>query len=150
MIDRDVTICAVDPGSSRSGVVLMHVPHNKTPALKGYWEVTGGPEGFLDWWQHRPAHDVLVVEDYIVRKGVPSDHKALRTVGFLRATEPEATFQMPAGRKKAVSNDALKRLGLYLPGEPLRNAVEAARHAVLWLKNQGHRPTIEVGWPDVE
>jgi hypothetical protein len=142
-------ICSVDPGAQRTGVALLRVQDNTTPELFEYWDIPGGPEGFTTWWAHKPGYDVLVVEDYIVRQGVHTDHLALQTVGFLRATEPDAIFQMPAGRKVMVSNDVLKRLGLYLTGNKNRNAIEAIRHTILYLRNQHHIPTLRVGFPDV-
>lgn len=136
-------ILAVDPGV-RSGVALLDVPNDKTPVLLMHDEVYGGLSGFHEWWDMRPDYDVLVVEDYIVRRGVPGNVEPLRIIGYLHPWTP--VMQPPAGRKQAVSDDALKRLGLYLPGEPQRNAREAVRHGVLYLKHHRHLPTLIAGW----
>lgn len=128
----------------RTGVALLDVPNDKAPILISHEEVYGGLSGFHEWWQNRPDYDVLVVEDYIVRRGVPGNVEPLRIIGYLHPYTP--VLQPPAGRKQAVSDDVLKRLGLYLPGEPQRNAREAVRHAVLWLKKHRHLPTMRVGW----
>lgn len=137
-------ILGVDPGSTRSGVALLNVPQNDLPTIVGKWLVEGGPDGFLRWWDAKPDYDVLVCEDYIVRQGVPSQHTALRTVGFLKGVEPYGVFQVPAARKVQVSDDALRRLGLY---ETQRDIREGIRHCIIYLKKSKHLPTLEKGWP---
>lgn len=136
-------ILCVDPGGVRTGLALIEFTPTTIPILVGKWLVVGGPDGFLRWWRYKPAYDILVVEDYIVRQGVPSTHLALKTVGYLKGTEPDAIFQSPAGRKKVVSDDALKRLGLY---ETQRDIKEAVRHSIVYLKRQKHLPTLHQGW----
>ena len=128
----------------RTGVALLDVPSTKPPALISHEEVSGGLSGFHEWWDLRPSYDVLVVEDYIPRRGVPGNQEPQRIIGYLHPYTP--VLQPPAGRKQAVSDDVLKRLGLHLPGEPHRNEREAVRHAVWWLKKQRHLPTIRAGW----
>jgi hypothetical protein len=146
------TILAVDPGK-RTGVAFIEYDNDTAPKLLNSSEVYGGAEGFRLWWQmFAPNYDTLVAENFISREGVYGvDTEPLRVLGFLGQFNP--VLQTPAGRKKAVPDDALKRLGLYLPGEKNRNAREAVRHAVWWLKNQGHRPTIRkafvsINWGD--
>lgn len=136
-------ILAVDPGV-RSGVALLDVPNTKPPVLMSHEDISGGLSGFHEWWDLRPSYDVLVVEDYIPRRGVPGNQEPQRIIGYLYPYTP--VLQAPAGRKQAVSDDVLKRLGLYLPGEPNRNAREAVRHGIWWLKKQRHLPTLKVGW----
>lgn len=137
-------VLGVDPGV-RTGVALLEVLDNTAPVLIAYEEVYGGVEGFREWWKTRPAYDVLVVEDFILRGGVHGVNiEPVRVIEFLAPFTP--VLQTPAGRKVAVSDKVLKRLGLYLPGERLRNAREAVRHAVWWVKSQHHIPTLRVGW----
>lgn len=136
-------ILGIDPGM-RTGVALLDVPNDKPPALIFHEEISGGLSGFHEWWDLRPEYDVLVVEDYIPRRGVPGNVEPLRIIGYLHPYGP--VLQAPAGRKQAVSDDVLKRLGLHLPGEPHRNEREAVRHAVWWLKKQRHLPTLKSGW----
>lgn len=138
-------ILGVDPGQ-RTGVALIEVTDETAPVLVGYWEVYGGVTGFREWWKTRPEYDVLVAERYITRGGVVQKdaHYPQQVLGFLDTYNP--VLQTPAGRQQAVSNGSLKALGLYLPGEGLRNAREALRHCVWYLKSQHHRPTLITGW----
>lgn len=146
------TILAIDPGK-RTGVAAIDYQEDRAPVLIQSAEIYNGVEGFHTWWQMaNPRYDVLVVENFIPREGVFGiDHEPLKVIGFLSQFKP--ILQSPAGRKKAVPDSALKRLDLYLPGEKNRNAREAVRHAVWWLKNQGHKPTIRkafvsINWGD--
>lgn len=138
-------ILSVDPGE-RTGIALLEVLDDEPPRLIFHDEVYGGVEGFIHWWDTRPDYDVLIAEDYVPRPGTPQTNSTApqRVLGFLSPWHP--VVQNPAGRLKAVSNEVLKRLGLYLPGEPLRNAREAVRHGVIYLKRQRHLPTIRAGW----
>lgn len=139
-------ILGVDPGK-RTGVALIEVTDETAPVLVGYWEVYGGVSGFREWWKTHPDYDVLVAERYITRGGVVQKdaHHPQQVLGFLDQFDP--ILQTPAGRQNAVSDAALRALGLYLPGKTLRNAREAARHAVWYLKSKHHRPTLKKGWP---
>lgn len=139
-------ILGVDPGK-RTGVALIEVTDETAPVLVGYWEVCGGASGFRQWWKTRPDYDVLVAERYITRGGVPQNnaHHPIGVLAFLEQFNP--VLQTPAGRQKGVSDGSLRALGLHLPGQALRNAREAVRHAVWYLKSQHHRPTLLKGWP---
>jgi hypothetical protein len=139
-------ILGIDPGM-RTGIALISAQTDQPATLLFSEEVSGGLAGFEQWWNDRPDYDILVCEDFIPRQGVHGIvHEPNRIIGFLHPWFP--VMQPPAGRKKAVSNDVLKRLGMYLPGEPQRNALEAVRHAVVYLKAHRHIPTLRAGWPD--
>lgn len=136
----------VDPGE-RTGVAYLEVTEDATPVLVHYEEVYGGAAGFKRWWDtNRPmAHDKLIVEDFILRGGVHGVNiEPVRVIEFLRPHHP--IMQPPAGRRVAVSDAVLKRLGVHLPGERLRNAREAVRHVIWRLKGERHMPTLRVGW----
>jgi hypothetical protein len=138
-------VLGIDPGV-RTGVAYLDVPEDAAPVLIAYEEVYGGVSGFKKWWATHPPYDVLVCEDFILRGGVKGVNiEPVRIIEFLAPFGP--IMQPPAGREKSVSNAALKRLGLYLPGERLRNAREAVRHAVWHVKKSLHKPTLRVGWP---
>lgn len=137
-------VLGVDPGV-RTGVAYLEVPEDAPPVLIAYEEVYGGVTGFKKWWATHSPHDVLVVEDFILRGGVKGVNiEPVKIIEFLSEFGPH--MQSPAGREKSVSNESLKRLGLYLPGQPLRNAREAVRHAVWHVKKSGHVPTLRKGW----
>ncbi len=143
---------AVDPGVKRTGVATF-LYDDTTVELGPHEEVYGGLSGMLEWLDLKVPTFVshFVVEDYQVHR-TAGDPNGLRIIGaiemwaYLHARKP-VILQPAAGRKQAVSNDALKRLGWYFPGEPQRNLLEAVRHGVWWLKNQKHPAILNGGWP---
>jgi len=142
-----VIVLGVDPGV-RTGVAYLEVPEDATPILIAYEEVYGGVTGFKKWWSTHQPYDVLVVEDFILRGGVKGVNiEPVKIIEFLSEFGPH--MQSPAGRLQGVSDKVLKRMGLYLPGERLRNAREAVRHSVWFLKRQYHVPTLKAGWSGV-
>lgn len=143
------TILSIDPGK-RTGVAVVTFDDETAPVLEQKWEVYGGLEGFKNFWGLlKPEYDILLCEKFTPREGVKGiDYTPMGTIGWLSQFDP--IMQPPAGRKKAVPDSALKRLGLYLPGEPNRNAREAVRHAVWYLKNHGHKPTIRKGFVNID
>lgn len=138
-------ILAIDPGET-TGYAVFEYTETDPATLFEYGEIPGGLQVFMEWWQQQSIKfDVLVAEDFILRGGVKLPNTtALRILGFLAPYAP--VLQPPAGRKKAVSDDVLKRLGMYLPGKQYRNAREAVRHGVWYLKRQQHLPTLQYGW----
>lgn len=138
-------ILSIDPGK-RTGVAVVRADDGP-PELLHREEVYGGLDGFKEWWPKGIDYDVLIVENYIPRAGVSQKDSGdpQRVIGWLSQFDP--LLRPPAGRKRAVSDDALKRLGMYLPGEPNRNAREAIRHAIGYLKSNLHEPTLRMGWP---
>lgn len=147
-------ILGVDPGSKRSGICLLEC-WDESYTLESSGEVYDGVEGMIEHLDvrggmYRP--DLIVVEDYEVRRGQAGDPRGLEVIGAIKSWAYHngrrwVKIQSPAGRKVAVSDDALKRLGLYLPGEAQRNAREAVRHAVIAAKNFGIMSILSKGWP---
>jgi hypothetical protein len=136
----------IDPGE-RTGVAYLDVAEDAAPVLIHYEEVYGGLEGFKMWWETKPIdYDKLIAEQYIVRQGTSqkNSYAPMHIVGFLSQFDP--ILQVPAGRRVSVSDAVLKRLGVHLPGERLRNAREAVRHVIWRLKQERHMPTLRVGW----
>lgn len=144
-------ILSIDPGK-RTGVAFIEYDDETLPSLLWSGEVYGGLEGFRSWWGHSTIpmqYDLLVVEQFKPREGVKGiDYEPMGIIGWLSQFEP--IMQTASGRKRGVPDEALKRLGLYLPGEPQRNAREAVRHAVWKLKNDGHKPTIRRGFVNID
>lgn len=149
-------ILGIDPGSEHTGVCLLEATEDDLTYEQGL-EVHGGPEGVIAHLRlvggiYKP--DVTVVEGYEVRRGQAGDPHGLEVIGAVKfwladnALLP-AVIQPAAGRKQAVSDEALKRLGLYFSGKQNRNLKEAVRHAVWWAKKQKHLPTLRKGWPNV-
>lgn len=149
-------ILAVDPGK-RTGIVLVHFSDDAPAHPVASWDVPGGLEGWADWITEHQESFVhsdffIVYERFIPREGthgVGTD--APEVIGALCTWAKDwgipAVPQPPAGRMKAVPNKVLDKFYPF-KGKAERNEKEAFRHAIWYLKNAKHIPTITKGWLD--
>lgn len=141
-------ILGVDPGADRTGMASINASDNRV-TLIGDWEVGGGTEGFIDQAPHIPAYDLVIIEDYVIHRAA-GDPRGLEIIGILKYLgskyDVPVRLQPAAGRKKAVPDDVLKRLGMYEGGDANRNSREAIRHVIWYLKEQAHVPTLLQGY----
>lgn len=155
-------ILAVDPGK-RTGIALMHFEDDEAVEVVATWDVSGSVEGFINWLDDHTntLYDsgvmdcdglFVVYENFIPREGKHGvEDDASRVLGALAYWAHDnglpAVPQPPAGRLKAVPNEVLDKFYVF-SGNKDRNVKEAARHAVWYLKNAMHMPTIQKGWGD--
>lgn len=136
----------IDPGK-RTGACWIMVNKGGI-SLNSYYDIPGGVEGFVQWWgaQHMQydAQDITCIyEGFTTREGkFGIDHTPERVIGALKALASRDGVDLieraPAGRKRQVPDEVLKSMGLHLAGERNRNAREAVRHVVAYLKSQKH------------
>lgn len=150
------TILGLDPGGvgGDTGLVLTLIEPDQTPTLVSHRVVEGGYDGFIDALGTDASlmdllmeADVLIVEHFVNRNIPGADLTPVLIEGVVRYLRPDAVLSQAAGKNTAVSDEALKNLGLYFPGDHHRDRTEAARHLVRWLKNAHHIPTLKKGWP---
>ncbi len=133
----------IDPGR-RTGAAVV-VDYGTRLYLSEHSDIPGGAEGFIDWWHHSTyaCPDLIIFEGFTLREGKSGvDITPRDVIGAIKALADNSRIptveRAPAGRKKQVSDAFLKRLGLYLAGEPNRNAREAVRHVICHLKTLKH------------
>lgn len=138
-------VIGIDPGARRTGVCLFNVDKL---SIVGSWDVDGGAQGFIDFVPELPIKTVaaVIVEDYIPFKAA-GDPRGLEIIGVVRYLRPDMILQSPQGRKAAIPDEVLKRLGWYLPGEQHRNEREAIRHIAWYLKQQKNLEFVKKAWP---
>lgn len=156
------TILSIDPSGDprgHTGISLIGYDEiNHAHALAG-WAVQGGVDGFRDWYAYLPSEldpassrwvepkfDTVIVEQFIDRQIRGADRSALLVEGVVRYLWPNVVLSPASGKNTAVPDATLKRLGLYDDKSHHHDVREANRHAVRWLKNQGHKPTLLAGW----
>jgi len=151
-------LVSIDPGDrgGDTGIVILEYQFNQAAELYVDFTVPGGTENFSYWLEENAASTVewahiatVIVEDFEPRLGTPvKSYEPAQIVGICRYLW-NATPVTPSGRKTAVPDKVLDRLGLYdFPGDHHGDRREAARHAVRWLKDNNHAPTMQKGWPD--
>lgn len=142
-------VLGIDPGGA-TGLCTYDTDSPLTPALM---EVGPGVRGFVGWWQssERFAHyDAVVCESFrLDDRTKKPDLTPVEIIGFLKGVGVPVIFQTPGQAKSLITNAVLKRAGLY----PKRGSVggghttDALRHALYYLVNRKHRPTVELLWP---
>lgn len=147
-------LLAIDPGGQdgHTGVCLFEYDDETPITLLASWAVPNGVEGFKELYRdelHKARPDVVVCEKFVNRNIPGADLSALLVEGVVRYLYPQTNFQQAAGKNSAVSDEALRNLGLYDigRGDHHRDRTEAARHAVWLLLKLRHLPTIKSGWP---
>jgi len=145
------SILSFDPAGKGGDTGIVHLRYTDTqpPVVVDSWAVSGGYDEFCVWLRKYgmflPNH--VIVETFIHFKDIHIETTPILIEGAIRYVWPNAILSPASGKNKAVPDDVLKRLGLYIGGDHHRDRLEANRHAVRWLKNQRHVPTLRAGWP---
>lgn len=143
-------ILSLDPGGT-TGYMIGTVEPNSTLTIERSGQIKNSLRGFLDFhWDVLESEniDLIICENFELREGIyGADLSPVYIIGALEALYSTTTiaYQGPY-QKPLVDDDRLKKLGLYEPGKPHRN--DAVRHAVIYLRNTKHMPTLEAGWKE--
>ncbi len=140
-------LLGIDPGV-RSGIAFLSVTDDAIELVEQR-DIPGGLAGFDNWWQgeslviNGQGVSRIIMEDFITREGkFGVDHTPERIIGAVTTLANQLriplTLRPPSGRLRQVPDVVLKRMGLHLQGKANRNAKEAVRHCVAWLKAQKH------------
>lgn len=139
-------LLCVDPGGDKghTGVVLLTYGPDTLPEVVGAWALPGGVAGVWDF--ELPKFDHAVVEHFINRNRFGADLSVVAAEGAIRTRLLQSgkpfTLQPAAGKNSMVPDKVLKGLGMWFTGDHHHDRTEAARHGLLWLKRQRHRPTL--------
>lgn len=143
-------ILSLDPGGT-TGVALIESQEDTEPQLLWATQVNGGLAGFMDFYLNEIKQfplDLIVCESFTLREGIyGADLSPVYIIGaleaFNRASKVEIKYQAPS--QKSLCDDArLKKMGLHQRGK--QHANDAIRHAIIYLRNSLHKPTLKLGW----
>ena len=152
VLRRMTRLLSIDPGGKGgdTGIVLLEYNVKTLPKMVESWAVGDGLDGFRKWlevyWLVAFA-DVHIVETFVHFKNIQIETTPILIEGAVRFKWPDTILSPASGKNTAVPDDVLKRLGLYIAGDHHRDRLEAVRHAIRYLKNQRHIPTLKAGWP---
>ena len=141
-------VLSIDPGGKGgdTGIVLLRYRDDEAPTLVTSWAVGNGLDGFRDWyinaWYGLGIADTVIVEQFVHFKAVQIETTPILIEGVVRFIWPDVVLSPASGKNTAVPDEVMKRLGLYIAGDHHRDRNEACRHALRWLKNQKHVPTL--------
>lgn len=141
-------ILSIDPGGT-TGVAIISFSAKTEPVISYFEEIPGGLHGFMDWYRGSKkfmSWDIVVCENFTLRQNVKfPDLSPVYIIGALESLEwpNEIVYQAPA--QKSLCNDArLKLMKMHKPGKGHAN--DAIRHAIIYLRNKKHLPTLMLGW----
>ncbi len=157
-------LLSIDPGRN-TGVALGYYDEQTAYTLEDRWQVHGGLDGFINWWRYdRPLFDELVVERFdLADNEFKADLTPVHIEGALRcmftghvAYQPRTdkgrlTGYPPEAKEKhqreRIRNLWLDQFGLFVPGEDNQDSNDAIVHALVYLKQRRHLPTMRHYWP---
>jgi hypothetical protein len=145
---------ALDPGGT-TGVAIFDYEHDSAPVMVMNDQIPGSLDGFIEWYLDRkPKYDWdhVVCEDFTLRLNVKfPDLSPVYIIGALNAIEWDVadnlTMQQPS-MKSLCDDSRLKKMALHTPG--FGHANDAVRHAIIYLRNKKHMPTLRLGWASEE
>lgn len=153
------TLLSIDPGgkgTGHTGIVRLLYSETEAPLLIESWAVPDGLDGWLAWhgehvddhWTEEPYE---VVCEHFVNRNVPgADLTPCFIEGSVRTLYRHAALQPAAGKNTAVPDTAMAALGFSkkeFKGDHHGDRWEALRHAIWFLKQKRHIPTLRAGWP---
>lgn len=144
-----MNLLSLDPGKC-TGWSLWIVRDDAPIDLIDYGQVSGGVDGFVDWWRKMQqgglSWDTVVSESFRLDGRTPSPDLTPKLIeGALAVLWPRSVIYQANTYKVHAPDDLLKRAGLWQKGMPHAN--DAIRHAIAWAKLSGHLPTIKWLWP---
>jgi hypothetical protein len=143
-------ILSLDPGGT-TGYMIATVSPDSELNIERSGQIKNSLNGFLDFhWDVLEDEDInlVVCESFTLREGIyGADLSPVYIIGALEALYPaiEIVYQEPK-LKPLCDDDRLKKLGLHEPGKQHRN--DAVRHAIIYLRNNKHIPTLVAGWKE--
>lgn len=142
-------LLCIDPGGT-SGISMLEYSEAESPKLVFHTQVENGLQGFIKFYDEfymKLAWDKIVCESFTLRTAVKfPDLSPVYIIGALEvlAGPISITYQPPTS-KPLCDDSVLKRIGMHLPGKGHAN--DSTRHGIIYLRNQKHRPTLELAWP---
>lgn len=141
------SILSFDPAGKGgdTGIVHLVVTDVTRPVLLNSWAVSDGFDGFCEWAYDIGSMldpDVCIVEHFVHFTDIKIESTPMLIEGVIRYLWPNTILSPASGKNTSVPDDVLKKLGMYFPGDHHRDRTEAARHAIRYLKQQKHIPTL--------
>lgn len=142
--EEDQYVLAFDPGGT-TGMALVRF-NSKEVSLSVLAQIEDGVPGFYDNLFEVPGGygtNINLVSEKWVETGVKgADHTPLVIEGVQYAFWPDQMQYQTPSQKHDITDELLQELGVWTPGKP--HQMDALRHALVWLRNQMHMPTLKM------
>lgn len=168
------TILSIDPSGSpagHSGIALVQYGDDTPATLLASWAVQGGLEPFRQWLSDHTTHsgkawvhstsawddlgeayyiDTVIVEHFVNRNVPGADISPVGMEYVVRWLWPDAVLSPASGKNSKFPDCNMENLGFSkkdFAGDHHGDRWEALRHALVWLKSEGHIPTLRKAFP---
>ena len=142
--EPDQYILSFDPGGT-TGMCLIRYNKNELN-LSLLAQISDGHMGFYDNLVGVPGGygtpTTIVSEKWVEHDVDGADRTPLVIEGIQYAFWPDQVVYQTPDMKHMISDDLLKEIGVWTPGKP--HQMDALRHALVFLRNQMHQPTLEM------
>jgi len=143
-------VLGMDPGGT-TGVALLRYTDDTLPELLYLHQIPDGMEGFYDFFEDSyPDRTMTIVSEKWKERNVKGADRSPQYIegmqygwwahSLKRDPNPGLVYQYPEV-KFLVPDEWLKEQNLWTPGK--RHQMDALIHAIVFLRNSGHKPTIE-------
>lgn len=111
--------------------VIGHIPDGRVGYLAAF-------DGMQFGW---PTNQDIVSEQWVERNIPGVDREPIYIEGVQYALWQDNVYYQTPDMKSLIPDEKLKELGIWREGQ--RHAMDAVIHLLIWLRNQGHKPTIQ-------
>lgn len=165
-------ILSIDPGQN-TGIALGSYSAITPYTLDYRWQVHGGVEGFINWWESNTERvgwaDTIVCESFELRRTntFQADIEPKAIEGALRVFTHYSDYEIAwqtaaqkasligypesadtADKRQRLRYEFLDRFGLFKAGTENDDSNDAITHALVYLRSVKHAPTLHTFWPD--
>lgn len=144
-------ILSIDPGGKGgdTGIVLLGYTPETRPVIVNSWAVPNGLAGFREWynevWYGYSTPSVKIVEQFVHFKAVQLETTPILIEGAVRFLWPDVVLSPASGKDTQMPDAVMENLGFpkaAFKGDHHADRWSALKHALRWLKNQKHVPTL--------
>lgn len=142
------TLLSIDPGgkgAGETGIVLLEFDDSTAARVNDSWAVTDAFDGFRRWHNNELwlEPDIVVCEHFVNYNTNGADLTPCFIEGAVRWIWPDVVLQPASGKNSLVPDRVLKKMGMWFPGDHHHDRREAGRHALIYMRNIRHEPTLE-------
>jgi hypothetical protein len=130
-----------DPGGT-TGIACLRYLDESLPELVYLHQIPNGQEGYYEFFVgSTPTESTTLVSESFKVRTLAADITPLRIEGIQYAFWQDNTVYQEPKMKKLITDDWLKENNLWTPGK--RHQMDGLIHALVWLRNNDHQPTID-------
>jgi hypothetical protein len=124
-----------------------------TTAINVITELKGWLGSSQDSRELAQMHGLLAgLRQFVRPAGLETYQRIVDVLSTMQAPDASGPFRLvvrqePVEAKRMVTDEVLKRAGMWVHGTPAQHIRDAQRHAATWLAKQRYMPLCKIAWP---